>query len=284
MIVNSKYSSLHFGDMDSWMTDFDASVCYVQKYAVGEYMRIQFTGNAVSYSAKYISETGNETNLIVETLYTDTETGNSIFEVYFSINTTGFYTLEISDGSKVISSCFKIVEDDELKNTIILSYSHRRNEYGTIFVNSDDTRRYFNFRVEGGMFPSGISQALDNNFFRDQRFTLHHTSAEAYEVSILTVGNTKGVPQWVGNRINHIFNASNVLFDGKETKRSEGSTVETIELGKYYPLLVFKLNIEQSDEELLTGESGVGSEEFLLLAHDGEPILTTNNENILLTA
>ena len=266
------------------MTDFDAKVCYVQKYAVNEMMRVQFTGSAISYTAKYISQTGSETGLTVSKLYTDSVSGDSIFEVYFSIGVTGCYCLEISDGSKEFTSCFRIAGSEELENTILLTYSHRRNEYDTVFVNTDGTRRYFNFRVEGGIFPAGISQALDNTFFRDQRFTLHQTTAAAYEVSVLTVGNTKGVPQWVGNRINHIFNASNVIVDGKETKRSDGSTVETVELSKYYPLFVFKLNVEQTDEETLSGNEGAGYEEFLLLAHDGEPILTTNNENILLTA
>ena len=290
MIVNSKYSSLYFGEKANWKTDFDADVCSIQRYAVGELMRIQFTGSALGYTAKYISNLGIETLVPVANIYTDNVSSESIFEILFSISSTGLYCLQISEGNKSALSYFKVEEEDELKNTILLTYSHRRNEHDTIFVNQDESSNYFNFRVEGGFFPAEKTQAIDNEYFRDQRFVVHHMSAQAHEVSVLTIGDTKGVPQWVGSRINHIFSISDVQVDGIETKRSEGATVEIIELGKYYPLLVFKLKVEQSDDEVLTlvdveeegGGGGGGDDDNLLLSNDSTPILTNDSTNIIL--
>ena len=259
MIVNSKFSSLYLGCKNEWKVPFDQDVCFIQKYAADEELRIQFTGNEQNYYAKYISCSGVETNLAVQLLYTDPVTGYGTFEIFFSISEIGIYCFEISNGTEKVVSYFKIADDVELENTILLRYTHRKNEYESIFINSDNSKKYFSFRIDGGIFPSGKSQAIDNNFFRDQRFTLHQISAQAYEISVLTIGSTKGVPQWVGNRINHIFSLSDISIDGIETKRNEGSTVEIVELSKYYPLFVFKLNVEQSDEEKITlGEEDDG--------------------------
>jgi hypothetical protein len=144
----------------------------------------------------------------------------------------------------------------------LISYTHRRNEYDTEF-----SQRVFNFRIEGGIYPGDKTQALDNEVFRDQRFAPHQIVAETYEVSVLTVGTKKGVPQWVGRKINDIFKLSDVRVDGVRTVRNESSVPELVQLGVYYPLYVFKLNVEQPDEE---GVCANGARGVFVTFHGGD--------------
>jgi hypothetical protein len=159
---------------------------------------------------------------------------------------------------------FAIKSIGELCDTVLVSYTHRRDEYDTKFL-----QRVFNFRIEGGIYPGDRTQGLDNEVFRDQRFMPHQITAETYEVSVLTVGTGKGVPQWVGRKINDIFKLSDVRVDGVRTVRNESSVPELIQLGVRYPLYVFKLNVEQPDEEAACPD-GAGGVFVTFHGGDGE--------------
>lgn len=251
MIIVSKFSSLYLGRKSGWKASFDQDVCYKQKFAIGEEIRIQFVGFTDGFAAKYTNEKGIETDVEVATLYIDESNydGRILYELVFSIDAEGTYQLLLTNGVDEVSTIFCILPIEKLDNTIAISYTHRRNEYDTIFINDDNTKKVFNFRVEGGFYPGDKIQAVDNETFRDQRFELYQTAAESYEISALTIGTKKGVPQWVGNKINSIFNLSDILVDGIETTRSESSVPELIQQSSYYPLYVFKLKVEQPDED-----------------------------------
>ncbi|MDH6304600.1 hypothetical protein M2459_001335 [Parabacteroides sp. PF5-5] len=250
MIVNSKFSSLYLGRKEYWKTPFEQDVCYIQKFAINEEIRIQFKGLSSNFSAKYINYDGIETIVNVELIYimpgNDSE---RIYEVVFSINKEGLYIFTLTNGYEEASTELFILKKEELENTVLISYTHRHNEYNTFFYGNNGDRKIFNFRVDGGFYPGDKKQAVDNEMFRDQRYYPHQLSSNAYEISILTIGTKQGVPVWVGNKINHIFNLSDIAIDGVETVRSEAS-IPTIEhIADYYPLYVFKFDVEQPDED-----------------------------------
>lgn len=251
MIVNSKYSSLYLGRKEDWKAYFDQDVCYVQKFAIGEEIRIQFTGYTDGFTAKCIDAKQIETDIDVNLLYTDTNSyeGKRLYEVLFSIDIEGLYQFVLTNGSDEAVAYIRIASSEDLSNTILINYTHRRNEYDTLFFDAEGNRKIFNFRVEGGFYPGDKVQAVENEIFRDQRFEPYQTAAESYEISVLTIGTKKGVPQWVGNKTNHIFKLSNILVDGIETTRNESSIPELISQSSYYPLYVFKINVEQPDED-----------------------------------
>ena len=252
MIVNSKFSSLFLGKKESWNAPFDQDICYMQKFAIGEEIRIQFIGYTAGFTAKYVNEKGDEIPVSVELLYTDSGyDGKRLYEAVFSVLTKGVYLFSLTSGPDEASSYFCIKPSGELKNTVLINYTHRRDEYDTLFLNPDGTRKSFNFRIEGGFYPGDKVQAVENEIFRDQRFEPHQTAAEAYEISALTIGTKRGVPAWVGNKVNNIFNLSDILVDGIETVRNESSVPELIKVSTCYPLYVFKLNVEQPDEECI---------------------------------
>jgi hypothetical protein len=271
-IINSKFSSLSF--RKDWKTRFDEQKEYVQKFAVNEEIRIQFRADAVNFEAGYADKNGNETPVNVLEIYTDGE--NYIYECSFSVPSPGIYRFTLmNDWVEVVDAYFRIRTPDELHETVLLTYTHTENDFDTIFED-----RTFNFRIEGGIYPGDKTQSVENEMFRDQRFTPFQTSAKAYETSTLTIGSAKGVPQWAGNRINHIFCLSDVKVDGVRSTRSESSTPELISIGKYYPKFVYKISIEQSDEEIHIGINEYGS----LLDTDGNFILTTDYDSIFIKA
>lgn len=254
MIVNSKFSSLYLGRKEQWKASFDQDVCYMQKFAIGEEIRIQFIGFTAGFTAKYIDEKEVSIPVEVKTLYTESGyDGRILYETAFSVNKKGAYQLQITNGSDEVDTQFCILPIEELENTVLISYTHRRNEYDTIFLNEDETRKVFNFRIEGGFYPGDKVQSVENEIFRDQRFEPYQTASESFEISVLTIGTKKGVPQWVGNKINNIFKLSDILVDGIETTRNESSIPELISQSSYYPLYVFKLNVEQPDEDRIYG-------------------------------
>jgi hypothetical protein len=199
--------------------------------------------------AKITDEEGTNKDVPVEILKTINEF--NISEVVFNISAEGIYTFYLYNNTgNIFSSRFQVLPLEKLKNsTVLLTYTHRRDEYDTIFKNPDGTNKMFNFRIDGGLYPGDRVLKLDNETFRDQRYYLHEISAEAYETSVLTVGLSTGVPVWVGNRVNHIFNLSDIMIDSVPCVRSEKSTPELNRISNCYPLYVFKLDVEMSDKE-----------------------------------
>jgi hypothetical protein len=269
MITNSKFSSLSLVKKAQWKAPFDEDVCYIQKFASGEEIRIQFISSVTGFRTGYIDKSGHDVPVDVSKLYSAGD--GHLFEIVFTVSMEGEYAFYIMGSSfynpeafaeggsaaicgNVYTARFAIKSFNELCDTVLVSYTHRRDEYDTEF-----SQRVFNFRIEGGIYPGDRTQGLDNEVFRDQRFMPHQITAETYEVSVLTVGTGKGVPQWVGRKINDIFKLSDVRVDGVRTVRNEGSAPELIRLGVRYPLYVFKLNIEQPDEDVVcpTGACGV---------------------------
>lgn len=248
MIVNSKFSSLYLGKKGNWKAQFDQDVCYMQKFAIDEEIRIQFVGYTDVFFAEY-TDGKNDVQLDIQLLHQEGD--KRIFEVVFSIDKEGVYMFHLTDDDIEAYSYFHVKKEDELQNTVLISYTQEINDFDTIFIDEEGIQKTFNFRIEGGFYPGDKTQAVENEIFRDQRFAPYQLSADTYEVSVLTIGTKKGVPQWVGNKINNIFKLPDVLVNGISTTRSESSIPELIKVSDYYPLYVFKLSIEQSDIEVI---------------------------------
>jgi hypothetical protein len=106
---------------------------------------------------------------------------------------------------------------------------------------------YFDFRVEGGFLPSERTFAADSGDFRDQRYTPTQLSARPYQKKTLCIGNRKGVPYWVGKKINLIFSCSFVEVNGVEHVRSQNSEPEVNPIADLYPLIAYKIELEEKE-------------------------------------
>lgn len=248
MIKVSNFSSLWFGP---WRNGFDESAEYVQKFAEGDNIVVQ-----VDISG---SDQAGELPMLFLQNIDDAEDSGVLKLPFFN---DGFWTYTLSPGLgrwKVYlrgttqnllfaTARFDVLPAECLQNTVKISYTHRRNDYGTIFVRPDTGESItFDIRFEGGFIFRETEYAVEEETYRNQNYVQSLTSAFPYHKRTLTLGNAFGVPEWAGLKLNLIFSLSLVEIDGKKYVRSDGEVPERTELRDNYPLYVWKLAVEPDD-------------------------------------
>ena len=241
MIQISRYSSLDFGSQ--WKLDFQVQEHYIQRFKPTDLPRVQYVEDTSSPALVYMNINGSITE-ITPTVLTNNDT-LSIRE--FTIDLTGLsgcvHVYFEQEGEIVLSSMFEVT--DEVDDTILLEYTHRRNDFDTYF----NLEAKFCFRVEGVFLPQEYSFDNETEGFRDQRHKAKELSSYTIEKRKLTIGGGFGVPNWVARLVNNIFSLSNVHVDGIRTIRSNGSAIEISTLHNDYPLYIYKLELETTEDE-----------------------------------
>ena len=241
MIKVSEFSSLNF--RDDWKLDFQQNVEYVQRFLPSDEIRVQYITDTSILPYLMNHATGEISALSSDVVYSDElyETREVVFsnnsvteDCLFSL---GFKTIH---GEVLIEAPFEVCM--ELPDTILLQYTNRRNALDTIFGDR------FSFRVEGAFLPQEVQFSNDTEDFRDQRYVPKVLNSHAYEQKTLTLGGGFGVPNWVARKINLIFALSSIHVDGIPMVRSDGSSVEVSILGNYYPLYIYKIVLEESED------------------------------------
>lgn len=243
----SEFSSLEFNP--EWKHDFEIDECYIQSFASTDIIRVQlFILKTSTLNISINNLSTNETSIIPFDKIGEQDNYNVYFFELTGLD-EGTYTINISNVTNEIiaSSTFNILSDDILLDTVLLRYTNVENMFDVIFKDEDDNNYFFEFRIPGGFQYGDVSLKSSAEIFRDQRFALNQLSAYPYKTTPLTIGTKSGVPNWVGEKINLIFSLSNVTIDDKIYVRSEGAEVERIQNIPYYPLYVFKIDIEPSE-------------------------------------
>lgn len=246
----SKFSSLSF--FHNWKTSFQMDETYIQKFSTSDQIRVQYSiPTWGSFSVVLISHFKNETTSITPELAGSINQDDikwNIYEVVLPLLEVGRYSLELrSYGKLADKSSFCVLPDEELENTVLITYTHRRNEYDAIFISEENEPLFFQWRVEGGFIPFESSFLVDNEFFRDQRASITQLSAFPYKSQTLTLGAELGVPVWCAEKLNLIFSLSNIWVNNDSYVRSEGSTPQGSEILAYYPLYVYKMDLEKNE-------------------------------------
>lgn len=120
-----------------------------------------------------------------------------------------------------------------LENTSLIRVSHYDNN--SPFDNIwwiGNSQQFIEFRIEAGFKPSGIDEKVDDEFFRDQFQSITHLYSVPYETYILYIGNSSGVPYWVGKLINRMLSLSDFDIDGIKYTRSESSIPEKTQVAE----------------------------------------------------
>lgn len=246
----SKYSSLNF-DHD-WKRSFERDEPYIQKFSPFDNIIVQYSVPSNRNMTVILADgSGQQSviNQIPKGSYTDdADKVHYVYEFYISNRNVGNYHLEIRQQSETAAyTDFCILPDECLRNTVLLSYVNRMNDFDVIFTENENYFTEFDFRVEGGFLPSETSFLVESNEFRDQRHSLTQLSALPYRKETLTVGDNKGVPIWAGEKINLIFSVTTVKINGTEYVRSEGSTPQINMIAERYPKYIFKIELEKYD-------------------------------------
>jgi hypothetical protein len=171
----------------------------------------------------------------------------------YGANASGwFFGLSMTLGGGVVPNGIKVVftnlliapitaaEYNELQPGELIAWSQALEEMYPGSV-------YFDFRVEGGFLPSERTFASESGDFRDQRYTPTQLSSRPYQKKTLCIGGRKGVPYWVGKKINQIFSCSFVEVNDVEHVRSENAEPQINPVADLYPLMVYKIDLEEKE-------------------------------------
>lgn len=274
-IFISEFSSLNF--RKDWKLSFQQNVDYIPKFLPTDNIQVQYvvkdftltpylknicTGEVQQLSPVLLLETESE-KCYQLTINNSLISSDTEFNLYFASD---------QDGEKIKDANFCVCT--ELPDTILLEYTNRKNVYETIFDGIDR----FLFRVEGAFLPQEISFENNTEEFRDQRYVSKILSSTAFEKKTLTLGGGMGVPNWVARKINLIFSLSSVHVEGNPMVRGDGGAVELTEIGKYYPLYIYKIVLEDGEDNEDTGD---GIIEYLRAVDEKKKIIRKSSENDL---
>lgn len=139
------------------------------------------------------------------------DTSDLLGDYFFIINyqKTGSPTIykRISEPQEVLS---------ELKPSILLKYTHRENDYGTLYRTSYNNyyEQIFYLRVSGRIKHD--KPANNRQTYEDQMLDLTALSSKPYDVWKFNFGSGAGVPDWMGHKLNMIISHSDVFADDNQ--------------------------------------------------------------------
>lgn len=174
---------------------------------------------------------------------------------YFEFdNTTSFgsisntYELRILDYSEVITkSPIRQICIGDLEKTLFFNFwNFNGNVAGFPFISANNAidATGLTFNVEGGVQIGSVKHGLEQSTFRDQRFTPNVLSAKPRQTMVLTIGGSKGVPEYVGEQLNNILCCDTVFMNGRRIARSGDSVPEPTPIARNHPFVNFSVEVE----------------------------------------
>lgn len=272
--------------------------CYIQKFYTTDEILVQvisnegapsFFLNNLSYNSTNIllaDESGatlldensdmlsdsisDSTTLSFETYGIDGE--YYLYQIALSGLNDSIYSISINDSE---SEPFEVTSDRQiLEDSILIKCSHYDNN--SAFNNiwwANDVRQYVSLRVEGGFKPDGISEQVDNEYFRNQFQEITGLYSVPYQTRVLTVGNATGVPYWIANIINKMLCVSYLSIDGVFYVRSESSVPEKAAIQEGGEMFWYSITLELKDNEVV----GVGGSSSDITVTSGEFAVSVSN-------
>jgi hypothetical protein len=135
----------------------------------------------------------------------------------------GIYYLlaEIGTGpnKRLISEPIEVSEN--LENTLLLQYKHRKYKGGVVF----ETGVEFSLRVHG--FIRLQPPASKDTLYEDQVLDMTLVDSKPYRIwELVLFGPDGGLPDWMIDKLNWVFGCSDLRIDGKHYTKQEGAKIE----------------------------------------------------------
>lgn len=231
------------------------NLCYYQQFHSTDKILIQLiatAGESISTLSVY-----NHSDKSMSQFSLSTYTINSSKKLYYRTLTglnDGIYSVIINGIGQ--SEPFIVSSNENLlEKTALIRCSHFDNNssFDNVWWISD-VQQFIEYRIAAGLKPSGVSEKVDNEFFRDQFQTITHLYAVPYQTLILSIGNASGVPYWVGTLINRMLCISLIEIDGIKYVRSEGSIPEPTQVQEGSQLFWFAQTLELNENDI----AGIG--------------------------
>lgn len=163
----------------------------------------------------------------------------------------GVYTITLNGEE---SEEFEVCEN---AGGILIEYTHKDNN--SVFDNIfwlDDTQIIFKMRLQGGFKPSGISLAVDNEQFVNQKQEVVELYSIPYSTRTLIIGGIEGVPYYIAEMINKILCLSSVKI-GKDYYVREGNSVpELVETIGKKEMFIYSVTLREGTNKI----AGIGGQ------------------------
>jgi len=239
--------------------------CYIQKFYTTDKILIQLIrdGGVVMFPTAQLNNLSTGTSTSISFSHSSINSYTNLFYVNISGLSDGIYSISISGisindvfYSSVESEPFEVSSNSNLLNeTVLLRCSHYDNNSTVDNIWwIGNTQQFISFRIEAGFKPSGITQNVDNEFFRDQNQSITQLYAVPYETLSLSIGNASGVPYWVGRLINRMLCVSYFEVEGVKYVRSENSIPEATLVNETGQLFWYTQSLELSNNDI----AGIG--------------------------
>jgi len=132
-------------------------------------------------------------------------------------------------------------------NTVLLEYTNTGIDNEFFTLDQSGAMWPFYIRFNGGFRPEEYTPSNVSNVFADQNQTFIPLSGEAWNVQKLTVGNNKGIPNYVHQILNRvIFECDTLKFNGVSMCRGESSAWEQSEKLQNWAKSVWKIDLVET--------------------------------------
>lgn len=253
---------------------------YRQCFDVEDGIRIQLFCNSGETPVLYLNDKLNGTSDAVA--LASYEVNDSVVMYHITLTPPdGVYSLTLEG---VESEEFEVCDDAQ---GILIEYSHKDNN--SVFDNifwSGSVQYKFRFRVKGGFKPSGITMAVDNEQFVNQKQEIVELYSIPYTTKTLTIGDNNGVPYYIAEFINKILCLSDVRIDGERYVREGNSVPEKAETLGGKELFIWTQNLRSSQNDIagIGGAQEEGTSASMVgfsinNAQDGEVLVYDSSES-----
>ena len=198
---------------------------------------------------------------------------------------------------KELSAEFMVCDEESecLKDTLLLTYSNKRNVFDTIFrkatakttdfdgnswVYKDYENIYYGFRFKGSIVHRDTEFGLDSEIFEDQFSYSRLLSGFKKDKFSLVAGDNWGVTNGMGRLFRNALSCSETFLDGERISLADGE-IEREEIGDTYPMFRFVAKI--SKEHDMFGKAETIWNVTLLGLNNSEEVLALNEEDTALS-
>ena len=198
---------------------------------------------------------------------------------------------------KELSAEFMVCDEESecLKDTLLLTYSNKRNVFDTIFrkanakttafdgnswVYKDYENIYYGFRFKGSIVHRDTEFGLDSEIFEDQFSYSRLLSGFKKDKFSLVAGDNWGVTNGMGRLFRNALSCSDTFLDGERISLADGE-IEREEIGDTYPMFRFVAKI--SKEHDMFGKAETILNVTLLGLNNDEEVLALNEEDTALS-
>ncbi len=174
------------------------------------------------------------------------------------------------------------------ENTILIEYTNDGCILDTFFYTDHNyiTKRYFQYRVEGGFRSDGYVPSFESANFIDQTHNPVQLHCVPYETRELTIGDNIGVPNYQIKKVNFIMSCDEFYIDDVRYCKADGAGFAKKELATLHPKNAWRIALMQTDNQFSDYHrfifekvnDGIGT------AIIGDTFIIQNNTNTVITA